>query len=835
MVRRAQPVSSSNTSHAEQLFERALQSLRLLWTAQGAARQEIRSAVDAYRQLIPAAAATNDMQAALERGIAALEQLPNDAGGRKQRVELLANELKAMRPRLGLTDTPVEKGLLNAAAGERRAGRQKPKPKVQPAKPKRLPVDAAVTELNGVGPKQTPLLEKLGVTSLLDLLNLTPRRYVDYRNPIQIGTHLDYAGHVLVRGRVRDIREHRAGRGPTRVSMQLDDGTGVMHLTFFNPYIARQLREGEEIYAAGTVERLYGKLQMVSPEWDRIGGPNVATDHLVPVYPLTKGLYQKSLRRFTRQALDSPQPSLVVWLSDIRSFMDGEVWNRMPKLEDAYEHLHFPPDIASATAANRRMTLESLILLQLGLVKRQQDVTSIPGIPFAIHRDRLDSFVNALPFTLTGAQQRTMEGILQDVTQPRAMTRLLQGDVGSGKTVVAAAVALVAMASGLQTAVMAPTEILAEQHFRNLTDQYRSLPEDQRPQLALLTGSTRVKARRETLAALGSGEIDLLVGTHALIQDDVEFNRLGLVIIDEQHRFGIRQRSQLITKAHGVVPHLLSMTATPIPRTLNLVLYGDMDVSVIDERPPGRVPIETQRFAGSDRDRAYHQVRNEVAAGHQVFVICPLVEASEASEAKAAVEEGERLQAEVFPELRVDVLHGRMGSKKKDEVMTAFREGQFDILVSTSVIEVGIDIPNATVMMIEGADQFGLSQLHQFRGRVGRGGDQSYCLLLPDEVSIEGEIRLDTMVATDDGFELAQKDLELRGPGDFIGGNRQSGLPDLGFLAGGFDSRLLSIARDTAEAVLNEHNDITWQQFPNLYPRFRQFWAGSVTPDEGKS
>jgi len=835
VARHANPTPPSAATVAEQQFERTLQSLRRVWVAPGAAHQEIRATITAYRQLIPAAAATNDMQATLERSINVLERLPSDPDARKQKIEFLAGELKALRPRLGLIDSPVEKGVLNAALGERRAGLLKQKQKPQATKPKRLPIDAAITELNGVGPKQAPLLEKLGITSILDLLNLAPRRYVDYRNPIRIGTHLDYAGHVLVRGKVRDIREHRGGRGPTRVNMQLDDGTGVMHLTFFNPYIAQQLREGVEIYAAGVVERSYGKLQMVSPEWDRIGGPNVATDHLVPIYPLTKGLYQKNLRRFTRQALDSTRPNLVDWLADLREFIDGDVWSRMPKLEDAYEHLHFPPELAAAAAAHRRMTLENLILLQLGLVKRRQEISAVPGIPFTVDHERLDAFLHALPFTLTSAQERALNGLLDDVVQPTAMTRLLQGDVGSGKTVVAAAIALVAMASGHQTAVMAPTEILAEQHLRNLIAQLDSLPEEQRPVIALLTGSTRAKARREMLAQLAAGDIDILVGTHALIQDDVEFGRLGLVIIDEQHRFGVRQRSQLIAKAHGVVPHVLSMTATPIPRTLNLVLYGDMDVSIIDERPPGRIPIETHRFVGGDRNRAYQVVREQVAAGHQVFVICPLVEASDTSEAKAAVEEAARLQDAVFPDLRVDVLHGRMASKKKDAVMTAFRDHEFDILVSTSVIEVGIDIPNATVMMIEGADQFGLSQLHQFRGRVGRAGDKSYCLLLADQVSPEGEVRLDTMAATDDGFALAEKDLELRGPGDFIGGTRQSGLPDLGFLANGFDSRLLSIARDTAEAVLKAHHDITYQRFPNLYPRFRQFWAGPITPDEGKS
>ncbi|MDQ4044799.1 MAG: DEAD/DEAH box helicase, partial [Chloroflexota bacterium] len=351
----------------------------------------------------------------------------------------------------------------------------------------------------------------------------------------------------------------------------------------------------------------------------------------------------------------------------------------------------------------------------------------------------------------------------------------------------------------------------------------------------LLTGSTTAKNRRELLARLAEREIDVLVGTHALIQDDVEFHALGLVVIDEQHRFGVRQRSTLAAKAHGTLPHLLSMTATPIPRTLNLVLYGDMNVSIIDERPPGRIPIETRHYIGAERDRAYALVREQVDMGHQVFVICPLVEESDTLEAKAAISEAERLQNEVFPELNVDVLHGRMPSRKKDEVMTAFRDHQFDILVSTSVIEVGIDIPNATVMMIEGADRFGLSQLHQFRGRVGRGGSKSYCLLLADTVTLEGQMRLDTMVATDDGFELAQKDLELRGPGDFLGGTRQSGLPDLGFLVQGFDTRLLDIARSTAEAVLTEHVDITWQAFPHLYPQYRAFWATAGTPDEGKS
>ncbi len=827
--------SQTRLSSAEAQLERALQALRTLWAARGSGPQPAREAIGAYRELIPSSAATHEIEATLERGIARLERLPIDLDDRRTVVEQLAAELKALRPRLGLLEPATEMGVLNIAAGEKRAGRNtKPKPR-QPSPQAPLPVDAAVTELNGVGKKQAELLEKLGVTTIEHLLALSPRRYVDYRNPIQIGSHLDYSGDVLVRGTVSDIREQRGRRGPSRTTMLLDDGTGQLKLTFFNPYISRQLREGSEIYAAGTVERSFGRLEMTSPEWDLVGGPNVALDHLVPVYPLTKGLYQKTLRKLTRQALEATRPNLVDWLADIRQYIDDAVWERMPSLEQAYEQLHYPPDHHAAALAARRLTLERLILLQLGLVKRRIEHSATPGTAFTVDRERLDAFIAGLPFELTGAQQRALGEIVGDITRPHAMTRLLQGDVGSGKTVVAAAVALVAMSSGYQTAVMAPTEILAEQHFRSLTALYAALQEDQRPEVALLTGSTRAKARRELLARLAEGEIDLLVGTHALIQDDVIFQELGMVIIDEQHRFGVRQRSQLAAKSNGTLPHLLSMTATPIPRTLNLVLYGDMNVSVIDERPPGRIPIETRHYIGNERARAYDLVRDEVDKGHQVFVICPLVEASDAIEAKAAVDEAERLQNEVFPELKVDVLHGRMASKQKDAVMSAFRDREFDILVSTSVIEVGIDIPNATVMLIEGADRFGLSQLHQFRGRVGRGGNQSYCLLLADAVSMDGELRLDTMVATDDGFALAQTDLELRGPGDFLGGTRQSGLPDLGFLIDAFDTRLLDIARRTAEGVLAEHEDINWQTFPHLYPQFRAFWATAGAPDEGKS
>jgi ATP-dependent DNA helicase RecG len=370
---------------------------------------------------------------------------------------------------------------------------------------------------------------------------------------------------------------------------------------------------------------------------------------------------------------------------------------------------------------------------------------------------------------------------------------------------------------------MAPTEILAEQHLQNLGMLYAGLADGTRPVVHLLTGATRASERREILEGARDGDIDILVGTHALIQEGVALPRLALSVVDEQHRFGVRQRAALLGKAEGALPHQLAMTATPIPRTLNLVLHGDLDVSVLAERPPGRIPIETRRYIGTERAAAYALVREEVAKGYQVFVICPLVEASEAIEAKAAVEEAKRLQQDVFPDLRIATLHGRMKAREKDAVMSGFRDREYDLLVSTSVIEVGIDVPNATVMLIEGADRFGLAQLHQFRGRVGRGGARSYCLLLADEGSGDSEGRLQTMVASDDGFLLAEKDLELRGPGDFIG-TRQSGLPEMQWLEGVFDTRLLDRARRAAETLLAGDPDLTQPEHLRLNERFAAFW-----------
>jgi ATP-dependent DNA helicase RecG len=443
--------------------------------------------------------------------------------------------------------------------------------------------------------------------------------------------------------------------------------------------------------------------------------------------------------------------------------------------------------------ARRRLAFDELLLIQLGMLNHKRDwQEGQPGNSLKAKPEFLEALLRSLPYDLTPPQQRVLAEIIDDLGKPRPMSRLLQGDVGSGKTVVAAAALLVAVSSGSQGVLMAPTEILAEQHFKTLSQLLAQQPVT----IALLTGSMKKGEKQRIYDRILKGEIDIVVGTHALIQEGVEFKQLGLAVIDEQHRFGVRQRSALRQK--GFNPHVLVMTATPIPRTLALTLYGDLDLSVIDQLPPGRQEIKTKWLAPHQRQSAYKFLRQQVAEGRQAFIICPLIEESEAIEAKAATTEYERLSQGIFPDLRLGLLHGRMTSSEKDEVMQRFRAGGLDILVSTPVVEVGIDVPNATVMLVEGADRFGLSQLHQFRGRVGRGGHQSYCLLLAETPSAEGRERLMLLERTQDGFALAEEDLKMRGPGEFFG-IRQSGLPDLR-MARLSDVELLELARK--EAIL---------------------------------
>ncbi|CAN5817893.1 ATP-dependent DNA helicase RecG [soil metagenome] len=836
-------MGSAMATTYDALVTRLLDALRGVWRNGRDAQTERELAIETLRQIAALGASSHDLAERLHQTVQDLQRLPSNQEERRQHVEQIASRVKAIQPHLGVGNERVEIGKLNSALDGRRASRtESPTKSDRPAIVSPLPPDAAVTTLAKVGPKVETLLdtlingpanagEKRDVT-IEQVLRIQPRRYVDYSNLVKIGSPLVFDGDVTVEGEIVDIREQYGGR--PHVTARISDGTGSLTLIWFNTYISKQLKEGDRIYVSGTIRRggYSGSLEMTAPEWERANGPGLTTGRLAPVYPLTKGLYQKNMRTITRNALDVTKNRLVDWLADAKPFLDQRL--QLAPIDLAYEYLHFPESMEQVAIAKRRLQFENLFLLQLGLVHRKQHALSSPAQPFTVDGAAVNAFKKSLPFRLTGAQERVAREIIADIRRPTPMTRLLQGDVGSGKTAVAAIIALIARDNGKQTAFMAPTELLAEQHERSLERLYAGLDEAARPRIALLTGSTRVKRRREIDAALSAGEIDILVGTHAMVQEAVTFRDLALVIVDEQHRFGVRHRAMLAEKANGMQPHVLSMTATPIPRTLNLVLSGDLDVSTMDELPPGRVPIETALYRPAQRNEAYRLVREQVARGHQVFVVCPLVEESEAIDARAAVEEAQRLQQDVFPNLRVDVVHGRMGAKKKDATMTAFRDHEFDILVSTSVIEVGIDIPNATVMMIEGAERFGLAQLHQFRGRVGRGAARSYCLLLADTASADGEGRLQTMVATNDGFVLAQKDLELRGPGDFIG-TRQSGLPELGWLNDGFDSRLLEAARAAGERLIEADPEIEIRRFPRLKPRLQQYWATASAIDTSKA
>jgi ATP-dependent DNA helicase RecG len=766
---------------------------------------------------------------AIEADLVAYQELPIQ----RRRAELprIANALKELKPLLTEpAEPPTPFGKLPSAIAPVKRKQPRAERTVEPVSSLVLKPDEPVTKLPKVGPANAKKLANLGAAEVGDLLRLAPRRHIDYSQTTRIGAALATAinADVTVRGEVTRLDLIR-GPGTPRVVIQLADESGSLRVTWFNQYVANQLRVGDRIAVSGKLEAGYGGLSFTSPEWELMSGPGgqtLSTGRLIPVYPLTHGLAQKTLRRLTRAALDATKTTIEDYLPE-RILNASE--EHLLDLATAYEQLHYPDQQRDNVRARRRLAFDGLFLVQLGLTRRKQERQAFGAQPLSVDRKLVAQFHQSLPFRLTGAQETAITEILHDIAQAKPMNRLLQGDVGSGKTVVAATALLVAHANGLQGAMMAPTEILAEQHDQNLRSLFSVLPEEARPRVALLTGSTPAAARKKILAGCASGEITLLVGTHALIQGTVAFARLGLAVVDEQHRFGVRQRAELPDKATGNLPHQLSMTATPIPRSLNMVLHGDLDVSVIDERPPGRIPITTRRYVGTERDRAYALVREEVAAGRQVFVICPLVEASEKIEAKAAVDEAARLQAEVFPELRIATLHGRMSGREKDAIMTAFRQREYDLLVSTSVIEVGIDIPNATVMMVEGADRFGLAQLHQFRGRVGRGSAQSYCLLLADESTPDGEERLAMMEATDDGFALAEKDLELRGPGDFIG-TRQSGLPELSWLAATFDTRLFDRARQAAEETLARDPDLALPEHRALAARLTAFWA-QASPD----
>lgn len=670
-----------------------------------------------------------------------------------------------------------------------------------------------VRYIKGIGETKAKALGKLGIFTLGDLIGWFPRRYEDRRETRPISSLIPgetacVAAMIASEPKVSHIR-----KGMDLVKVRAVDDTGALDVTFFNQsWLKNQLRVGETYIFYGRAEGSLLRKTMAGPVVEPEGRQEF-TGRIVPVYPLTAGVSQLLLSRAIRQGLDECADILPDCLPDSVRQTHG-----LCRVNYAYENIHFPESPEALDIARRRLAFEELFFFAIGLKLlrfRRETVSVEPFRPVD-----MAPFYDALPFILTGAQRRCVDEAIADMTAGKPMNRLCQGDVGSGKTMVAAACVYFCVKNGRQAALMAPTELLAEQHYRGLAPLLEQLG----LRCALLTGSTPAKTKRSVTAQLASGELDFAIGTHALISGGVAYANLGLVVTDEQHRFGVAQRTALAEK--GEHPHTLVMSATPIPRTLALILYGDLDVSVIDQLPPGRKPIETYAVTSAYYPRLYAFIRKQVEAGRQVYIVCPMVSENDdlPDERKAVTEYAQKLQSEIFPDLRVAYVHGKMKSREKDTVMSAFAAGETNILVSTTVIEVGVDVPNASLMVVENAERFGLSQLHQLRGRVGRGQHQSYCVLVSDNKNDETRQRLRAMTKTADGFKIAEEDLRLRGPGDFFG-LRQHGLPGLRVADIGCDTRLLTEAQTAAEELLA--HDPSLARHPDTAERVQKLFRQS--------
>ncbi len=669
-----------------------------------------------------------------------------------------------------------------------------------------------VGELSGIGEKYLKLLKSVGIKNVRDLLFYFPRRYDDFSRILPIA-EVQIDDSVTIKATVWQIKNQRSKLKRRFLTMaSLADKTGTIEAIWYNqPFLTKNIKNKDKVILSGKVIRSGDKAVLQNPTYEVIRDKNkgiketVHVGRIVPVYAETEGLSSRWLRFKIKPLL---------YLADkIKDYLPKDTIKsqELISLSQAIKEIHFPANNDSLEKAKRRLSFDELFLIQLSSLKQKLAWQKNKSIPIKFNQKLIKDYVSVLPFELTSDQRKTSWEILKDLESEVPMNRLLEGDVGSGKTVVAIIGILQTIKSGHQVAYMAPTEILAQQHYKTISQLLKS----HKVEISLLLGSTKPSDKRKIIDNIKRGKIDLIIGTHALIQEHIKFPHLALVIIDEQHRFGVEQRAILREKMEEkTYPHLLTMTATPIPRTLALALYGDLDLSIISELPPGRQKVFTKIIREGEREKTYKFICEEVKNGHQVFVVCPLIEESDKLGVKAATSEHEKLSKEIFPDLRIAMLHGQMKSQEKEKIMRDFKENKIDILVSTSVVEVGIDIPNATIMMIEGAERFGLAQLHQFRGRVGRGNKQAYCFLFTDQPSGNTFERLYSLVRYNDGFKLAEKDLSIRGPGE-IYGLRQHGIPDLK-MASLTDVVLIKEAQQEAEKILKSDSELKNYQMLTL-------------------
>lgn len=680
-------------------------------------------------------------------------------------------------------------------------------------------INESIQYVKGIGPKKAEKLNKLGIYTIKDLLYYFPRQFED-RSIIKKIAQLEDEEKVTVKVLITNIESYTPKKGMTITRIDVKDDTGFAKLTFFNrEYIKNTFRVGDSILAFGKVKKNGRFVELNSCELEYLSASPKNIGKLVPVYPLSYGVTNKDIMNTVRMVFESKDIKIPEYMPEyiLKKY-------RLCGIEYAIKNIHFPKDKESLKIALYRLIFEELLVLQLGLFMYKGGSSDEKGILFK-RNQRLDEVLKSLPFSLTRAQNRALNEIIDDMCSEKVMNRLVQGDVGSGKTVVALLALAECVFNGYQGALMAPTEILAQQHYESFTETF----EDIGINVELLTGSVTKKQKEGILQRARDGEIDILIGTHALIEDNVEFKNIGLVITDEQHRFGVRQRGKLSSK--GESPDILVMTATPIPRTLALILYGDLDISIIDELPPGRQPIETIAVEKKKRDKVYNSlVRREVDKGRQVYIVCPLVEESESLDITSATETAEEIKRDFFPDLRVGLLHGKMKPSEKDAIMTAFKNHELDILVSTTVIEVGVNVPNSTLMIIENAERFGLAQLHQLRGRVGRGKHQSYCVLIYGSNSEVCRKRMSIMEETNDGFKISEKDLEIRGPGEFFG-TMQHGVPELKVANLFKHMKILKTVQQEARIIIGEDPTLDFKEYRGLKREIESKFKDKIEKD----